>query len=192
MSHDTPDQLYASTNYHLSKPIVLVGMMGVGKTSTGRRLAKHLDVNFTDADEAISEAAGMSVPEIFNNLGEAAFRDGEKKVILRLLEDAPGIIATGGGAFMTQETREAILEKAVAVWLDAPLDILVERTSRKNTRPLLAQAADPRAKLAELKVVRDPVYHQAHVHVTSTDQSWSALINEILEACAPYFSKDAS
>jgi shikimate kinase len=117
--------------------LVLIGMMGVGKSTVGRRLAHRLDLPFVDADDAIIEAAGMTIQEMFDRHGEPAFRDGERRVIARLIDGAPKVIATGGGAFMEAETRALILERATAVWLDADIDVLVDRVSRKDGRPLL-------------------------------------------------------
>lgn len=155
----------------LTRPVVLVGLMGVGKSSVGRRLAQALGAHFTDADDAIEDAAQLTIPEIFDLYGEAYFRDGERRVIARLIaEDSrpPGlhVIATGGGAFVNAETRALILDRAVAVWLDADLDLLVERTGRKGNRPLLRQG-DPRATLARLQSERSSAYAEAPVHVVS-------------------------
>ncbi|MEZ5825940.1 MAG: shikimate kinase [Geminicoccaceae bacterium] len=143
------------------KTIVLVGLMGAGKTAIGRRLAASLGVRFADADAAIVEAAGMSIPDIFELYGEDAFRDLERRVILRLLEDPPFVLALGGGAFINDETREAIARSCHSIWLKADLDTLLERVTRKKgTRPLLANG-DPRTILAELMEQRYPVYAQA-------------------------------
>ena len=149
------------------KPIVLVGIMGVGKTAVGKRLAQVLKVKFVDSDHEIERVSGMSVSEIFEKYGEAYFRDRERAVIDRLMEDGDyGVIAVGGGAFVDPETRREILEHALAVWLQAPLKLLVERTSRKNTRPLL-RTGDPAKILADLLEKRTPAYSQAQIRVTS-------------------------
>jgi shikimate kinase len=150
----------------LRRPIVLVGMMGSGKTSIGKRLAARLGVAFVDADDEIERAADMSIPEIFAKHGEPEFRRGERRVIARLITDTPRVIATGGGAFADADTRALVLERADAVWLHAPLDVLVERTSRRDTRPLL-QNGDPRDILAKLMEIREPFYQEAPLHVTS-------------------------
>ncbi len=152
----------------IDRPIVLVGMMGVGKSSLGRRLAAALQCPFIDADDAIEEAAHMTIPEIFAAFGEAYFRDGERRVIARLLEEGSGrtVIATGGGAFCVEGTRRLILERGIAVWLDSDVDTLVERTARKGNRPLL-QGGDPREILTRLREERRPAYEQAPIHVTS-------------------------
>jgi len=150
----------------LTRTIVLVGLMGAGKSSIGRRLAATLGAPFFDADEEIERAAGMTVAEIFEHHGEPHFRDGERKVIARLMSEGPCVLATGGGAFVNNETRALLNERAVTVWLRADLDVLVERTSRKKTRPLLL-TGDPRKILADLIEKRTPYYSQAHFVVDS-------------------------
>ncbi len=152
----------------IDRPIVLVGMMGVGKSSVGKRLAALLDASFVDADDEIESAAQMSIPEIFETHGEDYFRDGERRVIARLIEEggAGKVIATGGGAFCNAETRALILDKAIAVWLDSDIDTLVERTSRKNNRPLLKHG-NPREILTRLREDRRGAYSQAPIHVMS-------------------------
>ncbi|WP_297970017.1 shikimate kinase, partial [uncultured Amaricoccus sp.] len=134
---------------HLNRTLVLVGLMGAGKTSVGKRLAALLGVPFTDSDAEIVAAAGMSIPEIFASLGEPAFRDGERRVIARLLSDSPRVLATGGGAFIEPRTRAEIRAQATSVWLRADLDLLWDRVRDRPGRPLLA-APDPRAVLADL------------------------------------------
>lgn len=150
----------------LDRPIVLVGMMGVGKSTVGRKLATLLDLPFRDADDEIIEAAQMSVSEIFDRFGEDYFRDGERRVIARLIENGPGVVATGGGAFVQAETRTLILERGIAVWLDSDVDTLVERVGRKDTRPLL-RGGDPKEIIARLKAEREPFYAVAPIHVAS-------------------------
>ena len=153
----------------LRRPIVLVGMMGVGKSSLGRKLAHALGWSFVDADEEIELAAQQTIPEIFATYGEPYFRDGERRVIARLLgEKGPAhqVIATGGGAFCNPQTRALILESGVAVWIDAELDTLVDRTSRKDNRPLLA-GGNPREILGRLRTERAPLYALAPIHVMS-------------------------
>lgn len=154
-------------SYRLIRPIALVGLMGCGKTTVGARLAAMLNAPFRDADAEIVKAAGRSIPDIFESLGEEAFRDGEKRVIARLLEAGPMVLATGGGAFMAAETRAAVKASGAAVWLRADLDTLVERTGRKNTRPLL-RGGDPRVILQGLIDQRYPLYAEADIVVEST------------------------
>jgi shikimate kinase len=171
MNRDHPapaaDALSAATApRRLLRPVVLVGLMGVGKTTVGRRLADALGAPFVDSDEEVEAAAQMTVPEIFASLGEPAFREGERRVIARLIEEGPRIIATGGGAFMNDATRALVLERAVSVWLKADLDTLVERTARRVNRPLLSRG-DPREILAGLIAARHPVYALADVAVQS-------------------------
>lgn len=163
------------------RSLVLIGMMGVGKSTVGRRLAHRLGLPFVDADEAIEAAADMTIQEMFDRYGEAAFRDGERRVIARLIEGERKVIATGGGAFMQAETRAVILEKAVAVWLDADIDILVERVSRKEGRPLLKDR-DPRTVLTELAALRTPFYALAPIHIVSSAMPHEATVDKILEA----------
>ena len=165
----------------IDRPVVLVGLMGVGKSTVGRRLAALLQRDFVDADEEIEDAAQMSISEIFSEFGEAYFRDGERRVIARLIEERHGVIATGGGAFVNEETRALILDQAIAVWIDADIATLVERTSRRNTRPLLRQG-DPEKILTRLHSERKPFYSQAPIHIRSEDGPHMTTANRILEA----------
>lgn len=165
----------------VDKPIVLIGLMGVGKTTVGRRLAKKLGLPFVDADEEIEKAAGLTISEIFERFGEDYFRDGERRVISRLLDDRKQIIATGGGAFMNPETRGLILSHATAVWLDADIEVLVKRVSRRDTRPLLKNG-DPEEILRKLAKERNPVYAQAHVHIVGNDSPHETTVNSILSS----------
>jgi shikimate kinase len=167
----------------VDRPIVLVGMMGVGKTSVGRKLAARLDLQFVDADEEIETAAGMTIAEIFEKFGEGYFRDGERRVIARLIDGTPKVIATGGGAFINAETRTLILQKARSVWLDADINILVERVGRRSHRPLL-QNRDAREVLTELSAVRNPIYAKADIHVSSDSSPHSRTVDNILKALA--------
>jgi shikimate kinase len=169
----------------VDRPLVLVGLMGAGKSCIGRRLAQRLRLPFIDADREIEQAAGCSIPEIFARHGEQAFRDGERRVILRLLESPPFVLATGGGAFMDPRTRAAIREKAISIWLRADLDLLVRRTGRRSDRPLL-QVEDPRTKLAELMAARYPIYAEADLTVDSQDGPPDATLERVLEALATF------
>ena len=163
------------------KSLVLIGLMGVGKTTVGRRLAKRLNLPFVDADEEIEKAAGLKVTEIFDRFGEQYFRNGERRVIARLIEGPRRVIATGGGAFMNEETRNLILSSAIAIWLDADIDILVKRVSRRDTRPLLRNG-NTEEILRDLATKRNPVYALAHLHVTSNDAPHDLTVDKIIEA----------
>jgi shikimate kinase len=163
------------------KSVVLIGLMGAGKTAIGRRLAKRLNLDFTDADGEIEQAAGQSITDIFSEHGEAYFRDGEQRVIARLLNDGPQVLATGGGAYMSEETRGNIASQGISVWLKAELDVLLERTGRRDNRPLL-KAGDPRAVLERLIEERYPVYANADITVQSRDVAHEVIVDEILTA----------
>ncbi len=162
-------------------PIVLIGLMGVGKSTVGRRLAARLSLPFVDADAEIETAAGMTIADIFERFGEGEFRDGERRVIARLIDGTPKVIATGGGAFINSETRALILEQAVAVWLDANPRILAERVKKRDTRPLLRNR-DPIQVLTDLAKVRNPIYALAPIHVSSQQAPHEATVNAILKA----------
>lgn len=163
----------------VKKSIVLVGLMGVGKTTVGRRLAKRLRLPFVDSDDEIETAAGLTVPEIFARLGEAQFRDGERRVIARLIHGPPQVIATGGGAFMHPETRAAILEHCVAIWLDGEIELVAERAARSGQRPLLDKA-DPVGSLRKLAAIRNPIYAEAHLRVVSDRRRHEETVEEIV------------
>jgi shikimate kinase len=163
------------------RSIVLVGMMGAGKSSIGRRVAARLGIAFVDADVEIEEAAGMSIAEIFAAHGEPYFRAGEARVIARLLDHGPQVLATGGGAFMNEQTRANIRDKGVSVWLKAELDVLTRRLKRRNDRPLL-KTADPVATLANLLAERDPIYGEADVMVMSREIAHDLIVGEIIAA----------
>jgi len=163
------------------RSIVLVGMMGAGKSSIGRRLAGRLGIPFVDADVEIEQAAGMSIADIFEAHGEPAFRAGEARVIARLLEHGPQVLATGGGAFMNPQTRKKICDKGISVWLKADIDVLTRRLRRRSDRPLL-KTADPVATLTNLLAERDPVYGEADLTVISRDVSHEVIVDEIATA----------
>ena len=161
--------------------IVLIGMMGAGKTSVGRRLAAALDLPFVDADAEIEQAANLTVAEIFSTYGEEHFRQGERKVIARLLAGGPKVIATGGGAFMNEETRSEIGRHAISLWLKASLPLLMERVQRKANRPLLSEV-DPKAVMKRLLAVREPVYATADITVASKDTPHVVIVGNALKA----------
>ena len=163
------------------RPIVLVGLMGVGKTTVGRRLAQRLRLPFVDADAEIEAAAGMEIAEIFERFGEPYFRDGERRVIARLIDGSPKVIATGGGAFINDETRRLILAQTLAVWLDAAPTVLAERVKRRDTRPLL-RGRNPHEVLSELARIRNPVYALAPIHVSSHKAPHESTVAGILKA----------
>jgi shikimate kinase len=164
----------------IQRPIVLVGLMGVGKSTIGRKLAARIGVDFVDADHEIEAAAGLTISEIFEKYGESHFRDGERRVIARLIDGNVKVVATGGGAFMNDATRALILDKATTVWIDADINILAERVSRRDTRPLL-KGKDAKSVLTALAEVRNPIYRLAHVHVRSEAAPSDATVNAILE-----------
>lgn len=164
------------------RPLVLVGLMGCGKTTVGKRLAKRLRLEFVDADAEIETAAGMTISEIFAKHGEPAFRDGERRVISRLVTmPGPRVIATGGGAFVNAETRALIKERATAIWLDADVPTLVARVAKRDTRPLLV-GRDPAQVLTELAEVRNPFYAEAHVRVPSRNAAHEVTVDAIIAA----------
>jgi len=162
--------------------IVLVGMMGAGKSTIGRRLAARLKLSFVDADNEIETAhGGMTIPEIFEAHGEAHFRDGEARVIARLLDNGPGVLATGGGSFMREETRQRIRDKAISVWLKADADVIMRRVKRRADRPLL-QTADPAGTVTRLLTEREPVYQDADLTIWSRDVPHDRIVDECIEA----------
>ena len=175
----SPDKIAALAR-RIDRPVVLVGMMGVGKTSVGRRLSALLHLPFTDADDEIVHAAQMSIPEMFERYGESYFRDGERRVIARLVGQGRGIISTGGGAFINPDTRILILEKAIAVWLDSEIDVLLDRVGRNSNRPLL-QSGDPRETLTRLKASRESAYAEAPIHVKSSSGPHNRAVHKVLK-----------
>lgn len=162
------------------RSVVLVGLMGCGKSAIGRRLATRLGLPFVDADEEIERAAGKSIEDIFADHGEPYFRDGERKVLARLLRSGPQVLATGGGAFMNEETRTAVGESGVSVWLKADLPLLVRRVGRRSNRPLLKDA-DPETVLRNLMATRYPVYAEADIVVESRDVPHEVIVAEIVD-----------
>jgi len=171
----------AAVAARIRRPVVLVGLMGVGKSTVGRKVASLLGRDFVDADDAIVEAARRTIPEIFETFGEAHFRDGERRVIARLIEEGHGVIATGGGAFVDPATRALVLEKAIAVWIDCDVDTLVERTARRSNRPLLKQG-DPKEILTRLAAERRPFYAEAPIRVVSENGPHAETARAIIEA----------
>ena len=172
------------------RTIALVGLMGVGKSSVGRRLASALGLPFRDADAEVEAAAGRSVADIFTDLGEAAFREGERRVIARLLDQEPHVLATGGGAFMTPETRAVIKSKAVSVWLKADLEVLARRVSRKDTRPLLA-GKDPLEVLRGQAEARYPAYGEADLIVETGDAAHHVTVEQVIRALCDHLEAPA-
>ncbi|WP_201859512.1 shikimate kinase [Microvirga soli] len=172
-----------------TRSLVLVGLMGAGKSTVGRRLAQSLKLPFRDADHEIEAAAGMTIPEIFAIHGEEHFRDGERRVIARLLQEGPIVLATGGGAFMNEETRRRIAEQAVSVWLKADLDVLMRRVRKRSTRPLL-QNPDPEGTMRRLMDLRYPVYATADITVDSHEAPHDKVVSELVKALRDWFEHD--
>ncbi|MBL8834141.1 MAG: shikimate kinase [Rhodospirillales bacterium] len=168
------------------RSIVMVGLMGAGKTAIGKRLAARLDLPFVDTDKEIEQAAGCAIPEIFARYGEPAFRDGERRVIARLLAGPRCVLATGGGAFVDPDTRAAVKAQGLSIWLKADLDTLVRRTARRTNRPLLNRG-DPRDVLANLMEVRYPFYAQADIHVQSLEAPPDETTSRVVDALNGYF-----
>ena len=174
-----------------TRSIVLVGMMGAGKSTIGRRLSARLRLPFLDADTEIEAAAGMSIPDIFETHGEPHFRDGEARVIARLLDGGPVVLATGGGAFMREETRGRIGSKAVSIWLKADADIIMRRVRRRADRPLL-QTADPAGTVERLIGEREPVYQHADITIWSRDVPHDKIVDECIDALYARLCGDAA
>jgi shikimate kinase len=174
-----------------TRPIVLVGMMGVGKSTIGRRLSARLRLPFVDADVEIEAAAGMSIPDIFETHGEPHFRDGEARVIARLIDNGPGVLSTGGGAFMREETRARIRAKAVSIWLKADAETIMRRVKRRVDRPLL-QTADPAATVGRLIAEREPVYRQADLTIWSREVPHDKIVDECIDALRSWLCGDSA
>jgi len=172
------------------RTLVMVGMMGAGKSSVGRRLASRLGLPFVDADSEIEIAANQTISEIFEQHGEAYFRDGERRVIQRLLDGKPKVLATGGGAFVQPDTRAAIQANAISIWLKADRDLILSRIKRRHTRPLLKNG-DPAETVDRLIRERYPVYEQADIHIQSRDVAHDVVIDDILAALAAYLESGA-
>ncbi len=177
----TPDAASRLVARLAGRHVVLVGLMGAGKTSVGRRLAQRLGLHFVDSDHAIEESARMTIPEIFATLGEAEFRAGERKVIARLLNEKQQVIATGGGAFMDAETRARIRERGVSLWLNAELPVLMRRVQRRQNRPLL-QSEDPQGTMRRLMETRYPVYAEADASILSQEVPHETMVQAALDA----------
>jgi len=173
------------------RTIALVGLMGVGKSSVGRRLANALSLPFRDADVEVEAAAGRSIPDIFAELGEAAFREGERRVIARLLDEPPHVLATGGGAFMDPRTRALIKANAISIWLKTDLDVLARRLARKDNRPLLA-GKDPIAVLREQAAARYPAYAEADLTVETGDAAHHVTVDQLLRALSGFVGEPLS
>lgn len=171
----------------LTRSIVLVGLMGAGKSCVGRRLAQRLDAPFIDADQEIEAASGYTIADFFEQFGEEAFRDGERKVMRRLLDGPPSVLATGGGAYVNEETRALIESQALSLWLKADLDILIKRTIGRKHRPLLNQG-DPKATLRRLMDDRYPVYAQAALTIPTGDEPLERSVERAMSLLAPYLS----
>jgi shikimate kinase len=172
-----------------TRSLVLVGLMGAGKSTVGRRLAQALKLPFRDADHEIEAAAGMTIPEIFATHGEEHFRDGERRVIARLLQEGPIVLATGGGAFMNEETRSRIAEHGISIWLKADLDVLMRRVRKRSTRPLL-QNPDPEGTMRRLMELRHPVYATADITIDSHETPHDKVVAEVVRALDEWFERD--
>ena len=174
----------------LDRPIVLVGLMGAGKSTVGRRLAKRLGLPFVDSDDAIEDAAGCSAAEVFERYGEADFRDGERRLVARLMDGDVRVIATGGGAYVDPRTRQLLNERSITIWLDAPVDILADRTGRRDTRPLLRNG-DRKGTLERLAEQRGPAYAEAHIRVLSGQGAHKDVVDSIVKALEDYVAAGA-
>lgn len=172
----------------LDRPLVLVGLMGVGKSTVGRRLARRLGLPFVDSDAAIEDASGYSAAEVFERYGEQDFRDGERRLVARLIEGEVRVIATGGGAYVDPRTRELLNERAITIWLDAPIDILTERTGRRDTRAQLRNG-DRKATLQRLSDERRRSYEEAHIHVKSGNGAHKDVVDAILRALEEHLDR---
>lgn len=175
----------------LDRPVVLVGLMGVGKSTVGRRLAKRLALPFVDSDSEIEETVGLPWGELFERYGEADYRDGERRLVARLVDGQVRVIATGGGVFVDPRTRELLNERTITVWLDAPVDILAERTGRRDTRPLLKNG-DRKETLERLAKIERDAYAEAHIHVKSGTGAHRDVVEEIVRSLADFLASRPS
>ena len=175
----------------LDRPIVLVGLMGAGKSTVGRRLAKRLGLPFVDSDDAIEDAAGFSAAELFDRYGDAEFRDGERRLVARLMDGTVRVIATGGGAYVDPRTRTLLNERAITIWLDASVAILTERTGRRDTRPLLRNP-DRAGTLERLSEERGPAYAEAHIRIRSGEGAHGQVVDSIVAAIEDYLERGAA
>ena len=185
-----PERLARIREALVARSIVLIGLMGAGKTAVGRRLANRLDLPFTDADSEIEIAAGQTVSEIFTEHGEPYFRQGESRVIARLLQGGPQVLATGGGAYMDARTRANIKARGVSIWLKAELPVLLHRVRRRDNRPLL-DSDDPDKVMRELMEKRYPIYAEADITVESRDVAHDLIVGDVVEALARWLDKEA-
>lgn len=171
----------------IDRPIVLVGLMGVGKSTVGRRLARRLDLPFVDSDSAIEDAVGLSAAELYERYGAEDYRDGERRLVARLIDGSVRVIATGGGVFVDPRTRELLKARTITVWLDAPVAVLAGRTARRNTRPMLRND-DPEGTLAKLAELERPLYGEAHIHVKSGDGVHREVVDTIMDKIAAHLA----
>ena len=183
-------QTYRFINAQLDRPVVLVGMMGAGKTQIGKVLARNLNLGFADSDDEIVKAAGCAISDIFEFYGEGAFRDVEKKVLKRLVDDHTGVIATGGGAIVNDETREYLLKNTIIIWLDADIDTLFERVSGHTHRPLL-QTENPKERLQNLLESRNKYYEAAHIWVKSENVRFSETFQSVMSQLDSYLAQSS-
>ena len=173
----------------LDRPIVLVGLMGAGKSTVGRRLAKRLGLQFVDSDSEIEGASGLTAAEVYEKFGEKDFRDGERRLVARLMDGEVRVVATGGGAYVDPRTRELLNDRAITIWLDAPIDILTERTGRRDTRPLLRNG-DRESTLQRLSQERGPAYSEAHIHIKSGNGAHGDVVESIVEALDAHLGRN--
>src|SRR4051812_9985923 len=173
----------------LDRPVVLVGLMGVGKSTVGRRLARRLGLSFVDSDHEIEDTVGLPAGELFERYGEQDYRDGERRLVARLIDGEVRVIATGGGVFVDPRTRELLKDRTITVWLDAPVDVLAERTGRRDTRPLLKNG-DRKETLERLAAIERAAYAEAHIHVKSGNGAHREVVEEVVRALGDYFAKE--